>query len=137
MENKKKDIVRQDESGSSDPQEALSRAELEQHVRARAWKDEAFRQEFQANPKAVLERDYVAWFPGGKIPTELSIKVIEEEERTVCFVLPPKAPDHLSEMDDLEEKELLDISGGGIYTWRVCMSTKVLCWTREFACRIR
>jgi hypothetical protein len=66
------------QNASETPQAAPSRAELEQHLRARAWKDDAFRQEFLANPKAVLERDYATWFPEGKIPSELSIKVVEE-----------------------------------------------------------
>jgi len=88
-------------------QAGLSREDLEQHLRARAWKDDAFRQEFLTNPKSVLERDYAQSFPDGKIPLELSIKVIEEDEQTICFVLPSRFPeDHLPEMEELDEKEL-------------------------------
>jgi hypothetical protein len=95
-----------------DQRSAPSRAELEQHLRARAWKDDAYRQEFLAHPKAVLERDYAAWFPGGKFPSELSIKVIEEEEQTLCFVLPPKTPGALLGIGDLDEEEVLAVAGG-------------------------
>src|SRR5690348_17400001 len=85
------------------------REELEQHIRARAWKDDAFRQEFLANPKAVLERDYAQSFPEGQIPSELSIKVIEEEEQTLCFVLPHTLPDsQLSELERIDDEELLN-----------------------------
>lgn len=98
-------------------QAAPSRAELEQHLRARAWKDEAFRQEFLAHPKVVLERDYAAWFPKGSIHSEHSIKVIEEDEQTLCFVLPPKEPDDLSWADELDEEEVSAVMGG-IYTAR-------------------
>jgi hypothetical protein len=82
-------------------------------VRARTWKDEAFRQAFLVNPKAVLERDYAQWFPEGKLPSELSIKVIEEEAQAICFVLPPRfSGDQLPEMEDLDEEELEVVSGG-------------------------
>lgn len=117
MDNNRKYTTTQDESGSEDLQATPSRAELEQHVRTRAWKDETFRQEFLANPKALLERDYAQWFPEGKIPAELSIKTIVEEEQAICFVLPPRGLEPLPEMDDLEEEELADVTGG-IHTAR-------------------
>jgi hypothetical protein len=95
-------------------QNAPSRAELEQLLRARAGKDDAFRQEFLTNPKAVLERDYARWLPEGNIPSGLSIKVIEEEEQAIYFVLPPKTADDHSEMDDIDEQDLVDVPGGAI-----------------------
>jgi hypothetical protein len=89
----------------------FSRETLEQHLRARAWKDNAFRQEFLTNPKTVLERDYAQYFPEGRIPSELSIRVIEEEEQAICFILPPKysGDQHPETIDD---QELLSLSGG-------------------------
>jgi hypothetical protein len=107
------DMEHQNTLASGDAQAALSREELEQHVRVRAWKDDAFRQEFLAHPKAVLERDYAQSFPEGKIPSELSIKVVEENEQDMCFVLPPREPDALSGRDMLEEEDLLEVVGGG------------------------
>src|SRR5690348_1891785 len=112
-----------------------SREELEQHLRARAWKDDAFRQEFQADPKGVLQRDYAQWFPKGNIPSELSIKVIEEEEQSLYFVLPPKSPDNLSEIDKVDEEELLGLSevvGAGPHgSWTCGYSTMDICCLRE------
>jgi hypothetical protein len=99
---------------SSPSQDGPSREELEQHLRARAWKDDTFRQELLANPQAVLQRDFAAWFPDGTIPSELSIKVVEEEEQSICFVLPPRAPDALYDIEALEEGELSALSGGGL-----------------------
>jgi hypothetical protein len=90
-----------------------SREKLEQYLRARAWKDNAFRQEFQTNPKAVLERDYAHYFPDGKIPSELFIKVIEEDEQTIYFVLPFHFSDDQSlDLDIINDEEFLGISGG-------------------------
>jgi hypothetical protein len=114
---KEKQIMeKQDTITTVTPQSTPSREELEQHVRTRAWKDDTFRQEFLTNPKAILERDYAQYFPEGKIPLELSIKVIEEEEQDLCFVLPPRLPDdQLSELDSINEEELLSLSGAGGY----------------------
>jgi hypothetical protein len=105
-----------------------SKEELEQDLRARAWKDDAFRQEFLTNPKAVLERDYAQWFPEGKIPSELSIKVIEEEEQTIYFVLPPKAAGDHSEIDEIDDQDLFDVSGGTtVLSICVCVSLYGTC----------
>jgi hypothetical protein len=103
----------QDNPNSGAPQAALSRQGLEQHLRARAWKDDAFRQELLAHPQAVLERDYAVWSPKGGNFSNLSIKVIEEDEQTLCLVLPPKASDALLEMEDLDENELSLVEGAG------------------------
>src|SRR5690348_7402343 len=97
---------------SSPLQDGPSREELEQYLRARAWKDDTFRQELLTNPQAVLQRDCAVWFPNGIIPSDLSIKVIEEEEQSICFVLPPKALDVLPNLEDLDAEELCDVSGG-------------------------
>ena len=107
----------QDQNASGAPQAAPSREELEQHVRARAWKDEAFRQELLANPRAVFERDYAAWFSSGKIHSHLAFKIIEEDEQTLCFVLPPKVPDALLGLEDLNEEDLLsEVAAAGART---------------------
>jgi hypothetical protein len=122
-------------------QNAPSRAELEQYLRARAWKDDAFRQEFLTNPKAVLERDYAQWFPEG-IPSEHSIKVIEEEEQAIYFVLPPKkAADDNSETDEISDEDLFEMSGGtsgnticACYSYDVCSKPCTGLCTRWSTC---
>jgi hypothetical protein len=104
---------------SVDSCDTQSREELEQNMRARAWKDDAFRQEFLANPKAVLERDYAQYFPEGQIPSELSIKVIEEEEQVICFVLPSRLyDDQLPKLANIDDEELLDLAVGAGNTVR-------------------
>jgi hypothetical protein len=77
--------------------------------------EHTIRQEFLANPKAVLERDYAQYFPEGKIPSKLSIKTIEEDEQSIYFVLPPKSSDQLLEIDNLNDEELLEVNGGITY----------------------
>jgi hypothetical protein len=119
-------MEKQDHMTAATSQSTLSREELEQHIRARAWKDDAFRQEFLANPKAVLERDYAQSFPEGKIPSGLSIKAIEEEEQAICFVLPPKLPgDQLSELERIDDEDLLSVSGA-ISEERGCSATRCI-----------
>jgi hypothetical protein len=120
----------QDQNASDVPQTVPSREELEQHLRTRAWKDDAFRQEFLAHPETILERDYARYFPEGQIPSELSIKAIEEDEQSICFVLPPKCSDN--QPPDVDE-ELLDKSKGAGYTGTcgtACGTCYVTChWT--------
>jgi hypothetical protein len=134
-ENKEKAIMEEkDQNAFGALQGAPSREELEQHLRARAWKDDAFRQELLANPRSVLERDYEAWFPEGKIRSEYSIKVIEEDEQTLCFVLPPKAPDVLLGMEDLDEEDV-SLVAGGTGTMKGCPKLTVLvCPTEGIRC---
>jgi hypothetical protein len=118
-----------------------SREELEQHLRARAWKDDAFRQEFLTHPKAILERDYAQYFPGSQIPSELSIKVVEEEEQSICLVLPPKLSDEqLSELEPIDDKELLSVAGGNFTESSGCGTATNNCMTCRnrtcFSCAI-
>jgi hypothetical protein len=122
-------MMQQDTVTSDEPQNALSREELEQHLRARVWKDDTFRQEFLTNPKDVLERDYAQYFPEGKVPSELSIKVIEEDEQAICFVLPPKlSGDQISELENIDDEELLNTLLGA------SQESAVLCKTGYTVC---
>jgi hypothetical protein len=119
---KKKDSIGQDIQ-----QSAISKEELEQHLRARAWKDDTFRQELLANPKAVLQRDFAAWFPEGKIPSELTIKVVEEEEQSICFVLPTQGPkDGLSDPEALDDDELQAVVGAATQKWQTCITCPIV-----------
>jgi hypothetical protein len=82
----------------------------------------------------VLERDYAQWFPEGKLPSELSIKVIEEEAQSICFVLPSRlSGDRLPEMEDLGEEEL-EVVSGGIFTVR-CSILPTVCAVATSVCR--
>ncbi len=64
--------------------------EIERTLRLRAWKDEIFREALIADPKGVIQHLFPQCFPNGKLPEELTIKVIEDEDPDIChIVLPP------------------------------------------------
>lgn len=69
-----------------------TRKDLEIHLITRALKDEDFRKELIANPKAVIENEL-----GTKLPEDLEIKVLEETEDTVYMVLPCNPYEGVSE----------------------------------------
>ncbi len=69
-----------------------TRKDLEIHLITRALKDEVFREELVANPKAVVEKEI-----GAKLPGELEIKVLEETENTLYMVLPCNPYEGISE----------------------------------------
>ncbi|OUL32376.1 NHLP leader peptide family RiPP precursor [Nostoc sp. 106C] len=71
-----------------------TRKDLEIHLITRALKDEGFRQELMANPKAVVEQEL-----GSKLPEELEINVLEETEDTLYMVLPCNPYEGISEED--------------------------------------
>jgi hypothetical protein len=62
--------------------------EVERMLRLQAWKDETFRQELIANPKGVTERLFPECFPDGKVPEQITYKVIEEDQYSPHIILP-------------------------------------------------
>ncbi|WP_414581506.1 NHLP leader peptide family RiPP precursor [Scytonema sp. PCC 10023] len=85
---------------TSQPQ---SRHEFESNLIAKAWKDEAFKQELIENTKAVYEREL-----GQQLPENLKIRVMEETSDTLYLTL-PKTP-QVSE--ELSEEALEAVAGG-------------------------
>ncbi|MGJ5675414.1 MAG: NHLP leader peptide family RiPP precursor [Nostochopsis sp.] len=71
-----------------------SRKDLEIDLITRALKDEGFRQELVANPKAVVEKEL-----GAKLPDELEINVLEETEDTLYMLLPCNPYEGISKED--------------------------------------
>lgn len=69
-----------------------TRKDLEIHLITRALKDEDFKRELIANPKAVIESEL-----GTKLPDELEITVLEETEDTIYMVLPCNPYEGISE----------------------------------------
>jgi hypothetical protein len=69
-----------------------TRKDLEIHLITRALKDEGFKQELLANPKAVVEQELKT-----KLPEELEINVLEETETTLYMVLPCNPYEGMSE----------------------------------------
>ncbi len=66
----------------------------EKPLRLRAWKDETFRQELIANPKGVTQWLFPECFPNGKVPEQMTSKVIDEDQYTPRIIL-PALPDEL------------------------------------------
>lgn len=86
-----------------------TRKDLEIHLITRALKDEGFRQELIANPKAVVENEL-----GAKLPEELEIKVMEETEDKLYMVLPCNPYPGLSEE---ELKQLVGMTYEDVAQW--------------------
>jgi hypothetical protein len=69
-----------------------TRKDLEIHLITRALKNEEFKQELIANPKALIEKEL-----GAKLSEGLEIKVLEETENTLYLVLPCNPYEGISE----------------------------------------
>ncbi|WP_127495741.1 NHLP leader peptide family RiPP precursor [Paenibacillus glycanilyticus] len=63
----------------------------------KVWEDEAFKQQFIANPKLAVKEAF-----GIELPTTAQIKVVEESSDEYFFVIPPKP----SEMKKQDVKEI-------------------------------
>ena len=77
----------------------------QQQLIARAMKDETFRQQLLANPRAVLEREM-----GITFPQDVSIQVYEDTPTTIHLVLPAKPQGET--MQELSDAELEMVAGG-------------------------
>ena len=87
----------------SETHKPQSRQEFESKLIAKAWQNEAFKQELISNPKAVYEREL-----GQQLPENLQIRVMEETSDTLYLTL-PKTP-QVSE--ELSEEALEAVAGG-------------------------
>ena len=82
---------------------AMSRQEMESLVVQRAWKDDAFRTEFLADAKGTIEK-----YSGQKLPADLKVVALAEDDKTIHFVIPPKP----ANSDELSEEDLEKVAGG-------------------------
>jgi hypothetical protein len=93
------------------------RQEAELRLIEKAWKDEAFRKALVADPHATVSREL-----GVKLPSNLTISVVEETANTFVLVIP-------SRMDAPPSGQLskaeLDTVAGGCDNWSV--TTGVAC----------
>ncbi|ACC81665.1 NHLP leader peptide family RiPP precursor [Nostoc punctiforme] len=87
-------------------QQAQTRKDIESRIIAKAWKNEAFKQELLTNPKPIIEQEF-----GVELPAELNVSVYEENSTSLYFVLPilPQI-----EGRELSEEELESVAGGFI-----------------------
>ena len=88
----------------SEQQQAQTRQDIEARIIAKAWKDEAYKQELLTNPKAVIAREFSVQFP-----QDLTIEVLEENPTSLYLVL-PMSPMTMAE--ELSEEKLEAIAGG-------------------------
>ncbi len=65
------------------------RRELESQLITRALRDEEFRRQLIADPKAALEAELQRLHLDLRLPPSLRVKVLEEDPDTLYLVLPP------------------------------------------------
>jgi hypothetical protein len=71
-----------------------TRKDFEINLIAKCFEDEVFKQEFLANPKAVVEKEL-----GTTLPEEIEINVLEETETILYMVLPSNPYEEFSEQE--------------------------------------
>jgi hypothetical protein len=81
----------------------MHRNELEARINERASKDEGFKKELLADPKAVVEREL-----GSKLAADLKVKVVIETDDTAYLVLRAQLP----KSKELDEAQLDAVAGG-------------------------
>ena len=81
----------------------LTRAEMQSLIVQRAWKDEAFRSEFIADPKGTIEK-----YSGQKLPADINVLALAEDDKTIHFVIPAKP----AQADELSDEDLEKVAGG-------------------------
>ncbi len=89
----------------SQQEQAQTRQDIEARIIAKAWKDEAYKQELLSNPKAVIEREF-----GVEFPADVKVQILEENPTSLYFVL-PMSP--VAIFQELSEEQLGVIAGGG------------------------
>ncbi|WP_208346021.1 NHLP leader peptide family RiPP precursor [Aetokthonos hydrillicola] len=89
----------------SEQSQARTRREIEAHIIAQAWKDNAYKQELLNNSKAVIEKEFEV-----QIPDDIKVNVLEENPTTLYFVLPMRPEISGQELSD---EQLEAIAGGG------------------------
>ena len=90
-------------------EQTKTRKELEAQIIAKAWQDEAFKQELLSNPKAALSRELQVQ----NIPASLEIQVLEETPNTFYLVLPMQ-PNVAAANEELSEEQLMAVAGGAL-----------------------
>ncbi|MCF4965702.1 NHLP leader peptide family RiPP precursor [Nostoc sp. CMAA1605] len=83
-----------------------SQENLEAKIIARAWKNDAYKQELLENPKAVIAREFNV-----ELPAEVSVQVLEETPTNLYFVLPMRPQFEAGELADVSEEELEMLAG--------------------------
>jgi hypothetical protein len=93
-------MVLKGKEGAMTQAASRNRTELEARLIARAWQDEAFKQQLLADPHAAIATE-----TGRAVPEGIEIRVVEETA-TVRYLVLPRNTTQLSE-------EELDLTAGG------------------------
>jgi Nitrile hydratase, alpha chain len=88
----------------NEPTPPKTRKDIEAHIIAQAWKNEAYKQELLSNPKAIFEREF-----GVRLPAEAKVQVLEENSNNLHFVIPIRP--NMSE-EALSDEQLEAVAGG-------------------------
>ncbi len=83
----------------------MSRGQLEDVIRDKAFTDPKYRAELLANPKKVLANHLSAG-----LPADIDVKIVEENSKVIYLSIPPKA---VQTGDELSEDDLRKVAGGG------------------------
>lgn len=86
-----------------------NRHDFEDRINAHAWKSPAFKKKLLADPKSALSE-----LTGQPIPSEVSIKVIEEGKKECVIVLHPM-PSRTPELSEEELRTITAASRGGFF----------------------
>ncbi|MBO3458659.1 NHLP leader peptide family RiPP precursor [Aetokthonos hydrillicola Thurmond2011] len=108
----------------SEQNQPKTRREIEAHIIAQAWKDNAYKQELLNNSKTVVEKEF-----GVQIPEEIKVQVLEENPTNLYFVLPMRPEIPGQELSD----EQLEAIAGGVDLTTPKISAAVLSGTIAYA----
>jgi heme oxygenase len=105
-------------------QGTMTKREFEEQLIAKAWQNEAFKEELISNPKMVYAREFEELKKQQKIrqdialnlPETLEIKVLEEASNNLYLILPHK-PQSVENFEELTNEALETVSGGGSVSW--------------------
>ena len=81
-----------------------TRRDIEAQIIAKAWKDDAYKQELLSNSKGVIEREFNV-----QLPEQINVQVMEENPTSLYFVVPvrPEIAGH-----EISDEQLEAIAGG-------------------------
>jgi hypothetical protein len=90
-----------------------ARIDLELKLVAKAWQDDAFRQQLLDTPRATIQQEL-----GIELPEDVEVKIFEEQPDQ-AYVLLPQKPTRLDqatirESEELSDESLEGVAGGGM-----------------------